>query len=233
MPLERAMPRCPKCDARKAKRFCPALEFEICPQCCAEHRLNTIRCPADCPHLRSEHYQLARRKERARSSGRRFLAALEKLFPAAQSRQFAFLLHADVFWWMQRSGRLENGSIIKALELVKERLSPVILPGDLPPLARFLGELLSRGSLHRRFNGPDFTPRHRARVIDAIAAYIRGLGAAGEHTYADELSTYFGQLDFEADLDYSPAEELEPAAKEGAERLREQRSGLIVPASGA
>ena len=42
---------CSICDSRKAKRFCPALRSEICPQCCGQGREETIDCPLDCPYL--------------------------------------------------------------------------------------------------------------------------------------------------------------------------------------
>jgi hypothetical protein len=43
--------KCVKCGLRKGKRACPALKGDICPQCCGEHRLKEIACPADCSWL--------------------------------------------------------------------------------------------------------------------------------------------------------------------------------------
>jgi hypothetical protein len=42
---------CSLCEARKAKRFCPALRQEICPQCCGKEREETLDCPLDCTYL--------------------------------------------------------------------------------------------------------------------------------------------------------------------------------------
>ncbi len=42
---------CSICEGRKAKRHCPALRSEICPQCCGDGREQTIDCPLDCPFL--------------------------------------------------------------------------------------------------------------------------------------------------------------------------------------
>ena len=42
---------CSICEARKAKRFCPALRSEICPQCCGKEREQTLDCPLDCQYL--------------------------------------------------------------------------------------------------------------------------------------------------------------------------------------
>jgi len=42
---------CALCESRKAKRFCPALTRQICPQCCGEAREQTLHCPLECPFL--------------------------------------------------------------------------------------------------------------------------------------------------------------------------------------
>ncbi len=45
--------RCNLCSKRKAKRLCPALNSEICPQCCGEKRVIEIHCPESCEYLQS------------------------------------------------------------------------------------------------------------------------------------------------------------------------------------
>jgi len=42
---------CPLCRVRKPKRPCPALNADICSQCCGEGREHTISCPLDCSFL--------------------------------------------------------------------------------------------------------------------------------------------------------------------------------------
>ena len=42
---------CSICKGRKAKRHCPAVRSEICPQCCGKEREETLDCPLDCPYL--------------------------------------------------------------------------------------------------------------------------------------------------------------------------------------
>jgi len=48
-----------KCEKRRARRHCPGIGADICPQCCGEERENTIDCPLNCDFLRD-----ARRHER-------------------------------------------------------------------------------------------------------------------------------------------------------------------------
>ena len=42
---------CTLCNSRKARRSCPAAQSDICPQCCAEKREETLECPLTCEHL--------------------------------------------------------------------------------------------------------------------------------------------------------------------------------------
>ena len=43
---------CKLCEKRRARRHCPGVEAEICPQCCGTGREITIDCPLGCPFLR-------------------------------------------------------------------------------------------------------------------------------------------------------------------------------------
>jgi hypothetical protein len=43
--------KCPLCESRKAKRFCPAKGAQICPVCCGSKREVEIDCPSECVYL--------------------------------------------------------------------------------------------------------------------------------------------------------------------------------------
>jgi hypothetical protein len=63
--------RCPLCEVRKAKRFCPAKATHICPVCCGEKREREISCPADCVYLQSgREYETERLAKRSPSLAR-------------------------------------------------------------------------------------------------------------------------------------------------------------------
>ncbi len=42
---------CQLCEKRRAKRACPGVRGDICPQCCGEQREITIHCPLECEFL--------------------------------------------------------------------------------------------------------------------------------------------------------------------------------------
>lgn len=57
--------KCPSCNRRKGKRYCPGLRQTICSVCCGEKRLVEIPCPSDCPYLVSgSQYQGMRHYEK-------------------------------------------------------------------------------------------------------------------------------------------------------------------------
>jgi hypothetical protein len=45
--------KCILCNQRKSKRFCPAKNHQICPQCCGEKRVLEIDCPESCVYLKT------------------------------------------------------------------------------------------------------------------------------------------------------------------------------------
>lgn len=219
------MAKCVKCEERKGKRACPALGKDICPQCCADGRLETIPCPQTCPYLESELYQNRRRKEKAHSRGKPFLDELNARFQRPEARDFAFKVQADLYYFLRKSP-IDDATVAGALDSAKNFLSTIYVPEGVPhPLATFLVERLK----DRRRYPPSraLTAEDQIRVLSSLAARVRSLGGEGTHKYAESVSSFFGELDFEADLDYSPED---PAAEEqrGGEEHRSP-SGLILP----
>jgi hypothetical protein len=47
---------CHLCQRRAARRYCPALERNICSVCCGTEREQSIGCPLDCEYLRDARY---------------------------------------------------------------------------------------------------------------------------------------------------------------------------------
>lgn len=70
---------CAICQARREKRYCPAVHDKICPICCGTEREVRFDCPSECPYL-----QEARRRELPRA-----LESLnpEPLFPKVEVKE--------------------------------------------------------------------------------------------------------------------------------------------------
>ena len=103
------MARCPLCNERSAKRFCPAKQTTICAVCCGTKREVEIDCPSSCVHLQAGRSYESERKPpnpqlvaRARSFRENFLAEYGPILSAlgkavADERQTsAWLVDRDV-----------------------------------------------------------------------------------------------------------------------------------------
>lgn len=228
------MAKCKHCGLKKGKRSCPALDDFICAQCCGTHRLQAIQCPADCSYLQSEFYQQERRNQKARSRGKKFLQSVEDNFRSEAARGFAFMVQADVYWWCSRHSGLPNLPIARALESACSSLAQIsVVQNADNPLAGFLGKLLSESSRYGSLRSEDFKADSQRSVLEKLAARVEahsGKENSGEScSFLDELNSYFDQLDFEADLDYCPLDELEGDNETGAGEKNEPGGGLILP----
>ncbi len=47
---------CKLCEKRRARRQCPGVDGEICPQCCGSQREVTIDCPSSCEYLKEARF---------------------------------------------------------------------------------------------------------------------------------------------------------------------------------
>ena len=46
---------CKICEKRRARRYCPAVQGDICPICCGTEREVSLSCPLECEYLREAH----------------------------------------------------------------------------------------------------------------------------------------------------------------------------------
>jgi hypothetical protein len=44
---------CKLCQKKRARRYCPGVDADICPTCCGTERENTIDCPSECVYLQA------------------------------------------------------------------------------------------------------------------------------------------------------------------------------------
>ena len=227
------MAKCVHCGQKKGKRHCPALADGICAQCCATHRLATIQCPADCVHLQSEFYQQGRRSQKAQSAGKKFLDRTSASFHSEEAQSFAFMVQADLYWWCSRHGGLANQEIARILKTTAA--DPDGPTGDENDLAGFIRKMLSRSQRYSNLEKNGFDQEQKKKVIEALAScaqnHADGESGKESQSYLQELSDYFDQLDFEADLDYSPLEELaeETPPTSGEEDRSAEESDLTIP----
>lgn len=226
------MAKCPRCGQRKGKRFCPALDLEICPICCAEERLVSIPCPPDCEHLAGEHYQHARRHRRAASVGRAFTDGIEGRFRSDDLRRLAFQLAADIYWWSRLRSRPSDELLLRGLDDAIARESPIYTESSgSTELGRYLSRLF-QSKPYLDLQGLGVGRERRRTGLETFAAWVRELarGAKAPSERAiEQIATFFDELDFEADLDYSPADYLDDASFGARPAAEDRPRGLILP----
>jgi hypothetical protein len=85
------MKLCPVCNARKAKRTCPALGKQICTVCCGTKRIVEINCPPDCGYLASSRTHPPAVVQRQHELDRAMLLPLLQGLSERQARIFLLL----------------------------------------------------------------------------------------------------------------------------------------------
>ena len=143
------------------------------------------------------------------------------------------MVQADLYWWCSRHGGLANQEIARILKTTAA--DPDGPTGDENDLAGFIRKMLSRSQRYSNLEKNGFDQEQKKKVLEALASCAQN-HAAGEpgkesQSYRRELSDYFDQLDFEADLDYSPLEELaeETPPTSGEEDRSAEESDLTIP----
>ncbi len=111
--------KCILCNQKKAKRFCPARNDQICALCCGEKRVLEIDCPESCGYLKTG------REHEAQEYGKRMRSLKdidrENVRKALAERQdvLAHLEYA-ISCERRRSRRLTDGEVKQALDILLE-----------------------------------------------------------------------------------------------------------------
>lgn len=111
--------KCPLCDHRKARRFCPARNEQICPQCCGEKRVLEVDCPEKCLYLQSgRERDMQDYGKRIRSLDRKTHARIQRVL----REHDAAVSHLDYALARARlsSRDLADDDVVEAVELLLE-----------------------------------------------------------------------------------------------------------------
>lgn len=139
---------CAICEARREKRYCPAVHDKICPICCGTEREVRFDCPSECPYL-----QEARRRDLPRA-----LESLdpEPLFPKVEVKQQLVYerepLITGLSFALAKAARSDRGlhdpDLLAALEALARRFETLVNSGlhyaaalTSPPVEAVIAEL--------------------------------------------------------------------------------------------
>ncbi len=191
--------KCNLCGKRKGRRYCPAENETICPQCCGEKRVLEIDCPESCTYL----------VEGRRNEGRlQYSRYLQPADPALAEKRYqvvercAYAVHAleVAIAEERRAARdLTDRELGEALDLLRETLATE----ERGVLYEQTSENLVVDALRRRLAAevealryPQEADHPRIRLRDAIDTleWIRGMqrlltdGGASPRAYVDFLA---------------------------------------------
>jgi hypothetical protein len=172
---------CPICGKRRAERYCPAKDEQICAIDCGTEREVTIDCPSDCPHLIAAH--------RWEQSHPKPLAEHEIPFPEVsfssdivRTRENVLSeLGYTVAIYAKEQRSLTDSDVFAALKALAETRRTLIsgiyyekLPeipvaaGLYAALAKFIEELKKREDEH-----PEFPPLKETEIFHLLVFFVR------------------------------------------------------------
>ncbi len=184
------MSKCDYCHQRKGKRSCPALSGAICSQCCGEHRITTLTCPASCVFLESnDDYQQKRASERFEVDRRAFYRELLD-FSGEQATEIFYVFEALTFRYFQDRRDAQDSEVLEGLQSLRRSFSMIQIPeagipafgeelrkefkvfGERQPLEpTMVTEVLDRAQTFiQEFSGPDLRSH---RFLHGLLGYVR------------------------------------------------------------
>jgi hypothetical protein len=228
------MSKCIYCHERKGKRSCPALNGQICSQCCGEHRVVHIACPDDCVYLDANSaYQQKRSGERFALERREFYKTLFDLGGERAAALFN-LVEVTAYGSFHDRRDSQDGDVIAGVQSLRRTLSPLHIPsGPAPVFAERLKKeyeaFVGHKGQQKDAGAAALDQQTAMDVLDRALSFITEISGHGLQSRRF-LSGLFGFIDH-----YHPdvAEHLRKAVGEGGRILLpgDVPPGGIAPSS--
>ncbi|MGD0783954.1 MAG: hypothetical protein ABSA30_13970 [Candidatus Aminicenantales bacterium] len=204
------MAKCARCLQRKAKRSCPALGRDLCPQCCGELRDREAACPLHCLHReRHKSYQDRRTAEKPDRPAAPPERAGEDVLRDERLSWLALHAEAPLVEIARAHPDFRDADAISALEYARNKAvrggGLIVIPGQERVPGRDAGEAVRRSMDACRYErsvllagDPEgYTGGETIRVLDSLIPIARAFAsqAPGGRTYLERLAAQFASLD--------------------------------------
>jgi len=202
------MAKCARCNARKARRRCPALGNDICNLCCGRIRGKEISCPPGCPYL-AHHAPYQEKRILERRSGPEAGAVRRRREPELDDRMKWLLFSAEAALKeiADRNPAFRDKDALFACEYARDKLARgerrIILPGEARRPGNLAGEALHQAVSRCRFErttliagaAEAYTVEEQAAALDYLIGAVRSLARDDweGRTFLDKLSERFGR----------------------------------------
>ncbi len=169
------MSKCVHCQQRKGKRSCPALNGMICSQCCGEHRITKISCPASCVFLEvNDNYQQKRVGGRFELERRTFYRELLD-FGGERATEIFYVFEALAFRYFQERRDAQDIEALEGLQSLRRSFSLIEIPETGMPA---FGEEL-RKEFKVFGERQNLEPTMVTEVLDRAQAFIQEFSGSG------------------------------------------------------
>jgi hypothetical protein len=178
------MSKCVYCHERKGKRACPALNGQICSQCCGEHRMAHIACPDDCVYLDANSaYQQKRSGERFALARREFYKTLFDLGGERAAALFN-LVEVSAYGSFHHRRDSQDADVIAGVQALRRTLSPLHIPsGPAPVFAERLKKeydaFLGHQAQQKDAGAPVLDQQTAMDVLDRALSFITEVSGHG------------------------------------------------------
>jgi hypothetical protein len=203
------MAKCPRCNNRKAKRYCSALDESICSLCCGQLREKEVHCPATCSFL-SKHksYQERRIIEKKHVSQRLQALEEEDLLKDERMAWLAFHVEMPMKEYAERNPSFNDREALLALEYVRDKIEKdkglVLLPDQPMKPQNDLGEAMYSMIERCRFEGriimtgkpQTYSKQEKLNVLNRIIGILKHLarGNLEGHSYIQAVTERFAKM---------------------------------------
>ena len=169
------MSKCVHCHQRKGKRSCPALDGMICSQCCGEHRITKISCPASCVFLEAnDDYQQKRIGGQFELERRTFYRELLD-FGGERATEIFYVFEALAFRYFQERRDAQDIEVLEGLQSLRRSFSLIQIPETGSPA---FGEEL-RKEFKVFGERQNLEPTMVTEVLDRAQTFIQGFSGSG------------------------------------------------------
>lgn len=204
------MAKCPRCNSRKAKRYCSALDESICSLCCGQLREKEVHCPTTCSYL-SKHksYQEKRIIEKKHEPQRPPALEEEDLLKNERMAWLAFHVETPVKEYTERKPSFTDREALLALEYVRDKIEKdkglILLPDQTIKPQNDLGEAMYSMIERCRFEGriimtgkpQTYSKQEKLNVLDRIIGIVKHLarGNLEGRSYIHAVTERFAKME--------------------------------------
>lgn len=150
------MAKCVKCDKKKGKRACPALDRSICSLCCGQLREKEIHCPPSCSFLvQHKPYQNQRVLEKRQAERPKAFSPESDILSDERLAWLVFNIEMPIAQFAGNKSTLVDKDALLALEYAREKVekeqSLIIVPDAGLQQKNELGEAIFQSLEHCQY----------------------------------------------------------------------------------